>query len=88
MASAVFLAVGDSVWELLAIGFIVLVPTVPVTYLAWNFLGGRRTRRGQEIESGRSAATPFAVISVVGSAIAVAAVLTLLLVIAVRAIAA
>jgi hypothetical protein len=88
MSPSPLAAVGDSVWEILAIGAIVFVPLVPVTYFAWGFLGGRRTSRGQEIESGRSAATPFAVISVVGTAIAVAALLTLLLVIAVRAIAA
>lgn len=80
-----YLAVGDSVWELLAIGFIVLVPVVPLTYLAWSFLGGRRS---EEIESGRSSATPFAMISIVGSAITVAAIVTLLLVIAIRAVAA
>jgi len=66
---------------------IVLVPLAPVTYLAWGFLGGRRSPRGGEIESGRSTATPFAVVSVVGTAIAVVAVLVLLLVVAVRAIA-
>lgn len=82
------LGFGDSVWELLAIVFIVLVPVAPVTYAAWSFLGGRRSGRGQEIESGRSSATPFAVISVVATAIAASAVLTLLLVVAVRAVAA
>lgn len=81
-------AVGDSVWEVLAIVFIVLVPLVPLTYFAWGFVGGRRSARGQEIESGRSAATPFAVISMVGTAIAAAAVLTLLLIVAIRAVAA
>lgn len=81
-------ALGDSVWELLAIVAIVLVPTVPVTYLAWGFVGGRRSARGQEIESGRSSATPFAVISLVGTAIAIAAVLTLVIVVVVRALAA
>lgn len=80
--------VGDSVWEILAIAAIVLVPLVPVTYFAWAFVGGRRSTRGQEIESGRSESTPFAVISVVGTAIAAAAVLTLLLVVAIRAVAA
>jgi hypothetical protein len=88
MSPSPLAAVGDSVWEILAIGAIVLVPLVPVTYFAWGFLGGRRTSRGQEIESGRSAATPFAVISVVGTAIAAAAVLTLLLIVAIRAVAA
>lgn len=88
MSAWPLLAVGDSVWELLAIVFIVLVPVAPVTYLAWNVLGGRRTRRGEEIESGRSAATPFAVISMVATALAATAVLTLLLVFAVRAVAA
>ena len=88
VSASTLLAVGNSAWELLGILFIVLVPVVPVTYAAWRYLGGRRSARGEEIKSGRSAATPFAVISVVGSAIAVAAVLTLILVIAVRAVAA
>jgi hypothetical protein len=82
------LAVGDSVWEVLGIAFIVLVPTVPFTYLAWNFISSRRTSRRDEeleIESGRSPATPFAVISVVGTAIAITAVLTLLFIVAMRA---
>ena len=78
--------------ELLMIVFIVLIPTVPVTFFAWRLLEQRRGRRHEglerELEAGRSPATPFAVISVVGSAIAVVAVLTLLLVIAVRAVAA
>lgn len=78
------LALSGSVKEILVIAFIVLVPTVPATIYAWTLLG-RRSRRGQEIESGRSSATPFAVISYVGTAIAVVAVLTLLLVVAVRA---
>jgi heme/copper-type cytochrome/quinol oxidase subunit 1 len=86
------LALSDSVKEVLVIAFIVLIPTVPVTFFAWNFLGRYRQRRGvdveREIEAGRSPATPFAVISVVGSVIAVAAVAILLLVIAVRAVAA
>ena len=85
-----WLAVSNSVKELLVILLIVLVPTVPVTFLAWRFLSARTSARTevQEIESGRSSATPFAAISVVGSAIAVAAVVALLLVVAVRAVAA
>jgi hypothetical protein len=83
---SLLVAVGNSVWELLGIAFIVLVPIVPVTYLAWSFLGGRR--RGEDIESGRSPATPFAMISIVGSAITATALLMLLLVVAIRAIAA
>ena len=77
----------NSLRELLVVVFIVLIPTVPITIFAWYLLG-RRTRRGNEIESGRSSATPFAVISVVGSVIAVAVIATLLLVVAVRALAA
>ena len=84
------LALTNSFKELLAVFVIVLIPTVPITYFAWTFLSGRRSVRSeeQEIESGRSPATPFAAISVVGSVIAVAAGAALLLVIAVRAIAA
>jgi hypothetical protein len=90
MFSSVPLAVGGSFRELAAIFFIVLIPTVPITFLGWTMLGRRRSTRSaaQELESGRSAATPFAAISVVGSVIAVAAAVALLLVIAVRAIAA
>jgi hypothetical protein len=68
------------------------VPTVPVTLFAWNFLTRYRNRRGvdeeREIEAGRSPATPFALISIVGGVIAVTAMTVLLLVIVVRAIAA
>jgi hypothetical protein len=90
MALSALLAVSNSVKEILLIVFIVLVPTVPVTVFAWNFLS--RNRRGvseeREIEAGRSAATPFAMISVVGGVIAVAALTVLLLVVAIRALAA
>jgi hypothetical protein len=86
------LALSDSLKELLLVGLIVLVPTVPITIFAWSFLGKQRNRPGvteeREIEAGRSPATPFAMISIVGSVIAVAAVGVLLLVVAVRAVAA
>jgi hypothetical protein len=92
MPSAALLALSNSVKEFLLVGFIVLVPTVPVTFFAWNFLTKHRNRPGvseeREIEAGRSPATPFAMISVVGTVIAVAAMTVLLLVIVVRAIAA
>jgi hypothetical protein len=78
------LALSDSVKELLVIVFIVLVPTVPATIYVWTLLE-RRRERGSEVASGRSPETPFAVITYVGTAIAVVAVLTLLLVVAVRA---
>ena len=89
MPSPAVLALSNSVRELLLIGFIVLVPTVPITFFAWTLLG-RRRRRGmeQEIESGRSSATPFAMISIVGSVIAVAAIAVLVIVVLVRAVAA
>lgn len=79
------LAAGRSVWELAAIVGIVLVPLVPITYLAWSFLGDRRSRASADLESGRSPATPFAAISVVGTMIAVTAFAALLIVVAVRA---
>jgi hypothetical protein len=90
MAVSVWLAVSNSVKELLVILVIVLIPTVPVTILGWSLLSRRRSVRGEEreLESGRSPATPFAAISVVGSVIAVSALLVLLLVVAVRAVAA
>jgi len=86
------LALSNSAKELLLVAFIVLVPTVPVTMFLWSYLGRRRSRPGvsaeHELEAGRSPATPFAMISIVGSVIAVAAVAVLLLVVAVRAVAA
>jgi hypothetical protein len=92
MPSEALVALSNSVKELLLVGFIVLIPTVPVTFFAWNFLPKHRNRPGvseeHEIEAGRSPATPFAVISVVGTVIAVAAVTVLLLVVAIRAVAA
>jgi hypothetical protein len=92
MPSAALFALSNSVKEILLIGFIVLIPTVPVTFFAWNFLTKHRNRPGvseeREIEAGRSPATPFALISVVGTVIAVAAVTVLLLVVAIRAVAA
>jgi hypothetical protein len=90
MLDSGFLAVGDSFKELFAIFFIVLIPTVPLTFLGWTLLASRRSGRSeeQEFESGRSPGTPFAAISVVGSVIAVAAAVALLLVIAVRTVAA
>jgi hypothetical protein len=84
------LALSNSVKELLVIFFIVLIPTVPVTFFGWRLLSRRRRGRSEEIEieTGRSPATPFAVISVVGSVIAVAAFFALLLAVLARAIAA
>jgi hypothetical protein len=78
------LALSGSAKELLMIVFIVLVPTVPAAIYAWTIFG-RRRGRSHEIESGRSSETPFAVITYVGTAIAGVAVLTLLLVVAIRA---
>jgi hypothetical protein len=85
-------AISNSLKELLLVGLIVLIPTVPVTLFAWSFLGRSRNRRGvseeREIEAGRSPATPFAMISVVGTVIAITAITVLLLVVAIRAVAA
>lgn len=85
-------ALSNSLKEILLVAFIVLIPTVPVTFFAWNFLGRHRNRRGvseeREIEAGRSPATPFAMISVVGTVIAIAAMTVLVLVIVIRAVAA
>lgn len=92
MQLAAPLALSNSAKELLLVAFIVLVPTVPVTIFLWSYLGRRRSRPGvsaeRELEAGRSPATPFAAISIVGTVIAVAAVMVLLLVIAVRSVAA
>lgn len=92
MASLVPIALSNSLKELLLVVLIVLVPTVPLTLLGWSFLSRRHGRPGvdveHELEAGRSPATPFAMISIVGSVIAVAAISVLLLVVAVRAVAA
>jgi hypothetical protein len=92
VASLAPLALSNSLKELLLVAFIVLVPTVPVTIFLWSYLGRRRANRGlgpgREVETGRSPSTPFAMISIVGSVIAVAAVGVLLLIVAVRAVAA
>jgi hypothetical protein len=74
--------VGNSVWELLAILVVVAIPLAPLSWVAWSFFGADR---GEEIDSGRSAATPFVAIAVVGAAIAAAAFLALLLVVLLRA---
>jgi hypothetical protein len=83
------LAVTGSVKELAGVVLIVLLPLVPVTYLGWRLLASRRQESSMEhaLESGRSPATPFAAISVVGTVIAVTAVLVLLIVVAARAVA-
>jgi uncharacterized membrane protein len=92
MLQSALLALSNSVKEFLLVALIVLVPTVPVAYFAWSFLGRHRDRPGvsaeRELEAGRSPATPFALISVVGTVIALAAMTILLLVIAIRAVAA
>jgi hypothetical protein len=64
---------------------IVVVPTVPVTYFVWTAIAGGRGERAKEATSGRSSATPFALLSIVGTIVLVSAVLVTLLVIAVRA---
>jgi hypothetical protein len=92
MPLSAFVALSNSAKEILLIAFIVLIPTVPVTIFLWSYLGRRRSRPGvsaeHELEAGRSPATPFAMISIVGSVIAVAALSILLLVVAVRSVAA
>jgi hypothetical protein len=71
--------------ELLAIVFIVAVPTVPVTYLLWGTLASGRNERSREVTSGRSSGTPFGLLGIVGTVVLVACVFVLLLVIGVRA---
>lgn len=91
MPVSAVIEISNSLSELLIIGFIVLVPTVPLTILAWSYLGRHRQRgtsAEREIEAGRSPGTPFAAISVVGTVIAMAAAAILLLVVAIRAVAA
>jgi hypothetical protein len=78
-------AAGRSFWELLGVMVIVLVPTVPVTYFLWTAIAGGRGEEAKEVTSGRSSATPFALLSIVGTIVLVSAVLVTLPVIAVRA---
>jgi hypothetical protein len=75
----------NSFWELLAIVFIVAVPTVPVTYLLWTTIVSGRDARSREVTSGTSSATPFALLSIVGTVVLVVAALTMLVVIVLRA---
>jgi hypothetical protein len=77
---------GNPWWELLAIVFIVAIPTVPVTYLVWTTLAHGRGKRAREVTSGASSATPFALLSIVGTVVLLAAVAVTVLVIGSRAL--
>jgi hypothetical protein len=73
-----------SFWELLAVTFIIAFPTIPVTYLLWTTLRSGR-KESREVKTGRSSATPFALLSIVSTVVLVAAVLVTALTIAIRA---
>ncbi len=73
-----------SFWELLAVMFIVAFPTIPVVYLLWTTLSSGR-KESREVKTGRSGATPFALLSIVSTVVLVAVVLVTVLTIAVRA---
>jgi len=79
------MTLANSFWELLGIVFIVVLPTVPISYVLWAAVVSRRIPRSDEVTSGASSATPFALLSIVGTVVLVAAVLTLVLVISLRA---
>jgi hypothetical protein len=73
-----------SFWELLGIILIVAIPTIPITYFLWTTLRSGQ-RESREVASGRASATPFALLSIVGTVVLIVAVLVVLLTIAVRA---
>ena len=79
------LAAGKSFWELFGVMFIIVLPTVPVTYFLWKAMEGGRGGQAKEVKSGRSSATPFALLSIVGTTVLVGALLVTALVVAVRA---
>ena len=81
-----YVAAQRSLWELLGVMFIIALPTIPVTYLIWGAIASGRGDRDREVTSGRAAATPFGLLSVVSTVILVAAVLVTLLVVGVRAL--
>lgn len=65
----------DAGRELLVVLFIVAVPTVPVCLYVLAVLGRRRQRGLEpEVASGRPAETPFVLLTWVGTAIALTAV--------------
>jgi hypothetical protein len=80
-----YLLAANSFWELLAIVFIVAVPTVPVTYFLWTAIVSGRAARSREVTSGASSATPFALLSIVGTVVLVVAALAMVVVIVLRA---
>ena len=73
-----------SFWELLGIVLIVAFPTIPITYLLWTTLKSGRRKSG-EVTTGRSSATPFALLSIVGTVVLLVALSVVGLTIAVRA---
>jgi cytochrome c553 len=85
---AFVLALSFSIRELLFVLFLVLVPTVPVTVaLTLLFRRARTPVDASEVARGRSAATPFRLLSIVGGVATLAVFLVVLLVIGVRAVA-
>jgi mono/diheme cytochrome c family protein len=64
-----------SSWKALTfVLFLVLLPTVPLTIALTRAMRRERSEPFGELTTGRAASTPFRVISIVGAAIAVAAV--------------
>jgi hypothetical protein len=77
---------GNPWWELLAIVFIIAVPTIPVTYFVWTTIAEGRGKRAREVKTGDSSATPFALLSIVSTVVLVVAVAVMLLVLGSRAL--
>ena len=68
--------------------FLVLIPTVPVTVLLVRAMRGSRQATAEgDLVSGRAASTPFRLISIIGSAIAIAVFVALAIVLGAQALA-
>jgi mono/diheme cytochrome c family protein len=81
------LGFANSLKEVLYVFFLVLVPTVPITVALTLLLRRSRRTRHAGIAQGRSGATPFRLISIVGAVATLTVLFTVLLVVGVRALA-
>jgi len=80
------MAAQRSVLEVLGVVFIITLPTVPVVYFMWRAIVSGHGEKAREVTSGRSAATPFGLLSIVSTLVLIAAVAVTLLVVGVRAL--
>ncbi len=87
MSDPMFVALTSSVKALIFVLFLVLIPTVPVTIALTRAM--RRSSKGptpRDVTTGRAASTPFRLISIVGSAIAVCVFAALVIVLIAQSI--